>query len=394
MQKVEIERLNDQLEGIGYIDGKIIFVPKTIIGENVDVDITYDAKSYLRGKVLKKENKTDCPFFYDCGGCDLRMYSYKETLNLKENNLKYLLDKNNISYKKMSVIENEYPNNYRNKISLKIDNGKIGFYEEKTNYITSINNCKLAKDEINKFIKEIPKINIYNGTITIRCNYNNELLISIETNDDVNFDFNSLKNKFKIAGVIINNKKVLNDDFFFDKINNQLFKISYNSFFQVNNYCAGKIFDIIDKNITDNDDVLDLYSGVGTLSLVASKKARNVVGVEVVKNAVLNALVNRDINKIKNTEFILGDVPKVISKLSNCFNTFIFDPPRAGLDKFTINYTLGKKPDKIIYVSCNPITLVRDLDLLKDLYFIKEITLIDMFSFIHHYETVCVLERK
>ena len=391
MAKVKIERLNDQLEGIGYVDGKIIFVPKTKVGDEVDVEITYDAKSFLRGKVVT-DKKVDCPYFYNCGGCSLRMNSYEETLELKLNNLKYLLDKNNIEYKSIDVIENKYISNYRNKISLKIIDGKIGFYEDKSNLITQIDNCLLAKDEINKFIKEIDKFNISNGFITIRCNYNNELLIIIDTKDNVNYDFNILKDKYKIAGVVLNNKTILNDNFFFDKINDKLFKVSYDSFFQVNNYTAGKIFDIIEENITNNDDVLDLYSGVGTLSIVASKNARNVISVEVVKNAILNALVNKDINKVENIEFILGDVPKVLSKLNNVFNTFIFDPPRAGLDKFTTDYTLDKKPEKIIYVSCNPITLVRDLSNLKELYKIKHISLIDMFSYTHHYETVCVLE--
>lgn len=394
MVKVTIERLNDQLEGIGYVNNKIIFVPKTCIGDEVDVDITYDAKSFLRGKVISDFKKTDCPYFYNCGGCSFRFLPYKDTITLKLENLKHLLDKNNIKYKKINVFENKDVNNYRNKISLKIINGTLGFYEEKSNLITNINSCMLAKNEINSFMKEINDFGIKNGFITIRCNYNNELLIDIKTNDNLSYDFIKLKNKYKIAGIILNDKCILNDDYFFDKINNHLFKISFNSFFQVNNYCAGKIFDIIENNIKENDEVLDLYSGVGTLSICASKKAKKVIGIEVVKNAVLNALINKLINKSDNTEFLLGDVPKVLSKLNGKFNTIIFDPPRAGLDNFTISYTMKNNIDKIIYVSCNPITLVRDLGYLKDKYEIKDISLIDMFSYTHHYETVCLLERK
>lgn len=395
MVKIKIERYNDQLEGIGYVDNKIIFVPKTMIGDTVDVDITYESKNFLRGK-LKTDNtrKVDCPFFYNCGGCDLRFLPYDETISLKKDNLKKLLDKNKIVYSNINVIKNKNYFNYRNKISLKIVDGIIGFYEDKSNIITKIDNCLIAKDEINRLIKIIPSFNILNGFITIRCNYNNELLIIIDTKDKVSYDFEMLKRDFKIAGVVVNNKTVLNDNFFFDKINSTLFKVSFNSFFQVNNYCAGKIFDIIENNINSSDDVLDLYSGVGTLSITAAKKPRNVIGIEVIKNAVLNSLVNKDINKLKNVEFILGDVPKVLSKLNNCFNTFIFDPPRAGLDKFTINYTLNRKPDKIIYVSCNPVTLVRDLSYLQGAYIITNINLIDMFSYTHHYECVVILKLK
>lgn len=393
MVKVKIERLNDQLEGIGYVDGKIIFIPKTSVGDEVDVDITFESKSFLRGKVISNFKNVDCPYFYNCGGCDLRFMPYDKTIELKKSNLEYLLNKNKIEFKDINIYKNELIKNYRNKISLKVVDGKIGFYEDKSNLITKIDSCLIAKEEINKFINVINSFKINNGFITIRCNYNDELLIIIETKDNIDFDFSSLKETFKIAGVILNNKVVLNDNFFFDKINNYLFKVSYDSFFQVNNYCAGKIFDIITDNINSSDKVLDLYSGVGTLSICAAKKALSVTGVEVVKNAVLNALVNKDINKTNNVEFILGDVPKVITKINQEFNTFIFDPPRAGLDKFTIDFTLDKKPEKIIYVSCNPITLVRDLSLLKELYKVNSVNLIDMFSYTHHYETVVVLEK-
>ena len=173
-----------------------------------------------------------------------------------------------------------------------------------------------------------------------------------------------------------------------------MFKISYNSFFQVNNIIAGEIFNIIEKNINEDDEVLDLYSGVGTLSIVAASKAKHVIGVEVVANAVKNALVNMKLNKKENLDFMLGDVPRVVSNIKNDIDTIIFDPPRKGLDTFTINYALEKKPKKIIYVSCNPITLVRDLKLLSDKYKIKELSILDMFSYSYHYESVCILEKE
>ena len=155
-----------------------------------------------------------------------------------------------------------------------------------------------------------------------------------------------------------------------------------------------KIFNIIEKNINKDEEVLDLYSGVGTLSIVAASKAKHVIGVEVVANAVKNALVNMKLNKKDNLDFMLGDVPKVVSNIKNNIDTIIFDPPRKGLDTFTINYALDKKPNKIIYVSCNPITLVRDLKLLSDKYKIKELSILDMFSYSYHYESVCILERE
>ena len=393
MVKVKIDRLSDQLEGIGYVDGKIIFVPKTIPGDTVDVKVIEEKSKYLRGKVSGKLTQTDCPFFYNCGGCSLRNTTYDNSVLLKKNNLESLLKKNNIMSSNINVFDNKIPFNYRNKISLKIVNGKIGFFEEGTNDIVEINNCLIARDAINNFLEEIPKLNIKNGFITIRCNYNNELLIIIETKDKINYDYNLLKNNHKIAGVVLNNKCVLNNDYFFDKINNYLFKISYNSFFQINNYCAGKIFEVIENNINKDDIVLDLYSGVGTLSICACQKAKSVIGVEVVPNAVKNALINKEVNKVKNVEFMLGDVSKIVNNLKQNFTTIIFDPPRKGLDKKTIEFTLKKLPNKIIYVSCNAITLVRDLKLLSDIYNVSEVYMLDMFSYSYHYETVCVLER-
>ena len=390
MVKVLIERLNDQLEGIGYVDGKIIFVPKTKVGEEVDVNVNFENSKFLRGEVTSNINN-DCPYFNKCGGCYLRNYSYDETIKLKEENIKKLL--NGIDAQKINIIKNPHPYNYRNKISLKVHNKQIGFYQDKSNDLVEINNCLIAKEAINKLIPDLKNIGITNGFITIRCNYNDELLIVIETEDSITYDFNILKDEHKIAGVIINNKCILNDNYFFDKINNYLFKISYNSFFQVNNVIAGEIFKIIEENIGNDDEVLDLYSGVGTLSIAAASKAKHVIGVEVVANAVKNALVNMKLNKKDNLDFMLGDVPKVVGNIKNNIDTIIFDPPRKGLDNFTINYAIDKNPNKIIYVSCNPITLVRDLKLLSDKYKVKELTILDMFSYSYHYESVCILER-
>ena len=394
MVKVLIERYNDQLEGLGYIDGKIIFVPNTIIGEEVDVKVIQDNKTYLRGKVVNNASEVDCPYFYKCGGCNLRKLSYSDTLKLKKGHLAHLLEKGKLDYEVINVFENKYPYNYRNKISLKISNKKIGYYQDYTNDLVEINTCLIASIEINKFIKEIPSFNIKNGFITIRSNYNDELLITIDTKDNIQYDFNKLKEDYKIAGIVVNGKSIINEDFFIDRINNYLFKVSHDAFFQVNNFIAGVIFDLVYDFLDEEDKVLDLYSGVGTLSICAAGKARNVLGIEIVENAIKNALVNKKMNKVDNVEFILSDVPKALNKLEFSYDAIIVDPPRKGLDKFTRDYLFNSDAEKIIYVSCNPITLVRDLDYLKERYSIKSINLLDMFSFTYHYETLVLLENN
>ena len=163
MVKVKIERYSDQLEGIGHLDGKVIFVPKTIVGEIVDVTITEEKSNYFRGKIKEIKNIVDCPVFFDCGGCSLRRFDYTEGLNLKKEAVLKLFKKNEIEIPKLNLIKNNNPFNYRNKISLKIVNKKIGFYTEKTNSLIEVSNCLITKEEINKFLSEIPKFKINNG---------------------------------------------------------------------------------------------------------------------------------------------------------------------------------------------------------------------------------------
>ncbi|MBO4601113.1 MAG: class I SAM-dependent RNA methyltransferase [Bacilli bacterium] len=393
MVKVKIERYNNQIEGVGYTGGKVIFVPKTKVGDIVDVSVTEDKTKYARGKVTSPNTNVDCPYFYECGGCYLRHFSYDESVKLKYNNLKQLFLKDNLYTGDIKVNKSSNYFNYRNKISLKIQNKKIGFYEEKTNSIVEIDECLIARDIINDFLKVIKEFKINNGTIVIRCNYNDELLIIINTDDEIKYKFDKLKENFKIAGVVLNNKAILNDDFIIDKLDNKLFKISYNSFFQVNNLGANKIIDIIKNNLDKDDDILDLYCGVGSIGLAASDKVKSVLGIEIVPNAIKNALFNAKMNNISNANFILGDVSKSLDKIKNDFNAIIVDPPRAGLDQNTINFILNSDAKKIIYVSCNPITLVRDLKIIKDKYNIKSVDMIDMFSYSYHIETVCVLDR-
>ena len=394
MVKVKIERYSNQLEGIGYVGGKVIFVPKTKVGDVVDVDITEEKSSYYRGTLTTANAKVDCPYFFECGGCTLRNFTYDETIKLKEDLITKLLKDKNIYSGNITFYPNINHYNYRNKISLKIVNGKIGFYKEKTNSVVEIDKCLIAKDAINDFLPEIPKLKINTGDITIRCNYNDELLIVIKTSDIIKYNFELLKEEHKIAGVVINGKKVLNDDFIIDKIGDTLFKISYDSFFQVNNYGALKIIDAIKESLNSEDTVLDLYCGVGTIALSIADSVKNVVGVEIVKNAILNALSNMKMNNISNAEFMLGDVSKTVDKIKNKFSTVIVDPPRAGLDSDTKKFIVDNLPEKVIYVSCNPITLVRDLVELKLKYDVKSVILVDMFSFTYHCESVTILEKR
>lgn len=398
MKKVTIEKLDHFGRGIGKIDGKVIFIPNALPNENVLYEIEKEAKKYLVGKnieiINKSENRVEpeCPYFEKCGGCSLQHLSYEDTKKFKIDKIKNLLEQNKLNVKNINFIENKNDFYYRNKIEIKIENGKLGFYQNKTHDLVEINECIITKKSINKVINLLLKSGLENAKVTIRSNYNDELLLIIDTND--NFKYEQIIKENKVAGIILNGKTIHNDSYFIEVINNKYFKVSYNSFFQINEYICQKLFELIDKYIEENAIVADLYCGVGTLSIVASYKAKKVYGIEIVENAVLNAIENAKINHRDNIYFSLGSVPKVIDKINDKLDTIIVDPPRAGLDKYTLDTILKFKPKTILYVSCDPMTLMRDLKSLEDEYEIKELNLLDMFSYTYHVETVCVLEKK
>ena len=397
--KIDIEKLDDFGRGIGYIDGKITFVPNTVPGDIVNINIIKEHKKYNEAtidnfiKYSEDRIKPPCPYFTKCGGCTLQNLSYENTINYKLNKVKNIFNKNRIDITP-EIISNPNPYNYRNKISLKVVDTKIGFYLNNTHNIIEIDQCLIANPAINECINYIKNFNIINGNVIIRCNQNEEILIIIESQDNLTIDIELLKKKIKLVGIIINNKTFYGKNYLFERINNTLFKISYDSFFQVNPYIASELFQLISDNIKQYDKVLDLYCGVGTLSLNAASKALSVTGIEIVPNAILNALFNASLNDLSNVHFVLNDVSDAIAKIKLDFNKVIVDPPRAGLTKETIDILLKINPTSIIYVSCDPQTLVRDYKLLSDTYEIEKSYILDMFSYTYHVECVSVLSRK
>lgn len=394
--KIDIEKLDDFGRGIGYIDGKITFVPNTVPGDIVNINIIKEHKKYNEAtidnfiKYSEDRIKPPCPYFTKCGGCTLQNLSYENTINYKLNKIKNIFTKNRIDITP-KIISNPNPYNYRNKISLKVVDTKIGFYLNNTHNIIEIDECLIANPAINECINYIKNFNIINGNVIIRCNQNEEILIIIESQDNLTIDIELLKKKIKLVGIIINNKTFYGKNYLFERINNTLFKISYDSFFQVNPYIASELFQLISDNIKQYDKVLDLYCGVGTLSLNAASKALSVTGIEIVPNAILNALFNASLNDLSNVHFVLNDVSDAIAKIKLDFNKVIVDPPRAGLTKETIDILLKINPTSIIYVSCDPQTLVRDYKLLSDTYEIEKSYILDMFSYSYHVECICIL---
>ena len=391
--QVHIDRMDHFGNGIGNINGKIIFVKGALPGETVDVTITKDKKSFMEGTIntiiYKSSKRVEpfCKYFGVCGGCSLCHLNYENTLEYKKERVKNILSKFDIP--KINVIRNENDLYYRNKIELKIVDGKLGFYEKSTHNLIEIKECKVTKKSINKSFEFVKNMKLENANVTIRANYNDEVLIIIDSKEKpviLNPE------DYKIVGIVLNDKCIYGQDNFMEKINNLFFTVSYNSFFQVNNYINLKLFNLIKENIVGKT-VLDLYSGVGTLSIVASKVVDKVYSIEVTQNAVKNALINAKINKCDNINFILGKVEDKIGFINDKIDTIIVDPARAGLDKKTIEVINNICPQRIIYVSCDTQSLANNLVDLTN-YEIKRFYILDMFSYTYHIECFCILDRK
>lgn len=391
--QVHIDRMDHFGNGIGNINGKIIFVKGALPGETVDVTITKDKKSFMEGNIstiiYKSSKRVEpfCKYFGVCGGCSLCHLNYENTLEYKKERVKNILSKFDIP--KINVIRNENDLYYRNKIELKIVDGKLGFYEKNTHNLIEIKECKVTKKSINKSFEFVKNMTLENANVTIRANYNDEVLIIIDSKEKPVI----LNPKdYKIVGIVLNDKCIYGQDNFMEKINNLFFTVSYNSFFQVNNYINLELFNLIKENIVGKT-VLDLYSGVGTLSIVASKVVDKVYSIEVIANAVKNALINAKINKCDNINFILGKVEDKIGFINDKIDTIIVDPARAGLDKKTIEVINNICPQRIIYVSCDTQSLANNLVDLAN-YEIKKFYILDMFSYTYHIECFCILDRK
>lgn len=391
--QVHIDRMDHFGNGIGNINGKIIFVKGALPGETVDVTITKDKKSFMEGTIntiiYKSSKRVEpfCKYFGVCGGCSLCHLNYENTLEYKKERIKNILSKFDIP--KINVIRNENDLYYRNKIELKIVDGKLGFYEKSTHNLIEIKECKVTKKSINKSFEFVKNMKLENANVTIRANYNDEVLIIIDSKEKpviLNPE------DYKIVGIVLNDKCIYGQDNFMEKINNLFFTVSYNSFFQVNNYINLELFNLIKENIVGKT-VLDLYSGVGTLSIVASKVVDKVYSIEVIPNAVKNALINAKINKCDNINFILGKVEDKIGFINDKIDTIIVDPVRAGLDKKTIEVINNICPQRIIYVSCDTQSLANNLVDLAN-YEIKKFYILDMFSYTYHIECFCILDRK
>ena len=400
--EVKIERLDHQGRGIAKVDGITTFVINALVDEIVDIEIIQKKKKFNTA-VVKKYIKTSpdridaiCPYFKMCGGCDLMHMNYKNQLNFKQNKIINIIERyTSIDSKKVKNIlySNEYY--YRNKVTFQVKE-KIGFYDKKSYDIVPIEHCYIASKKINELLSILNICDLKGITqIMIRTNEDTEMVV-IYTKCISKEIMEKLKDKCSLIMYDGQYKQISGNNYIIDNIGDYKFVISPASFYQVNKNTVKLLYDKVLEYLKPdlNDVVLDLYSGTGTIGIYVSNYVKKVISVEINKFAVDDARKNKELNNVNNIEFICDDVANVIDSFKEKIDSIIVDPPRSGLDDKTVSYLKQISSNKIVYVSCDPITLARDLEKLSELYEINEITPVDMFPNTSHVECVCVLKLK
>lgn len=399
-----IDRFDDYGRGITKVDDIICFVSNALVNEEVDICITNKKSKFMEAYSTKFITKSSdrvepiCPFYNSCGGCNIMHMNYESQLKFKQKKIEGILNR----FARLdNVVKDIVPSielNYRNKVTLKVKNNTLGYYKDSSNELVPITKCMLCSNKINEIIDILNSIELKNiEEVLIRSNYKDESLVCLNgSNIDKSYYLNTLSKIDNIVMIDNNNKEIIKgNDYVIDMIDDMLFKVSVDSFFQVNYYQVKNLYkEVLDKaDLKGNENVLDLFCGTGTIGLFLSKKAKHVYGIEINKSAVKDADYNKELNKVNNIEFICNDVNKIKNDFKD-IDLIVLDPPRSGLGENAIKTVLDINPKKIIYVSCDPVTLARDLNVLKENFNINEVTPFDMFPNTYHCESITVLERR
>ena len=450
--EIEIEKIVFGGEGLGRVDGFTVFVPMSVPGDILEIEIISVKKSYARGLITKiiKPGKdriedTSKVSFEDFDGCDFGMLKYDKQLEYKNQMLKEVLEKiGSINLENVdieNIIGSEIETNYRNKTSEPLfkKDGKIltGFYSRKSHNVfsakESLLKSKISEEMINKFLEEI---NSYAGTknefkvyneitdsgflkhVIVRNNEKNEVMLIIVVSKKSQYKqlvkvLEKLYNENKfIKSVYIsvkidaNNvilgedtKHIFGDEYLKEEMEGIKFNIYPDSFFQINKSQAIKLYDKAIEFLGEsrNNTVIDAFSGTGTIAMALSSKVRKAIGIESVESSVNAARETAVENKIDNVEFINGKVEKVLPELlkKEKAEAIIFDPPRRGIDEKALRSVVKNKIKKIVYISCNPATFARDTKfLIENGYKLEKVSTVDMFPQTNHVEVVALIQKE
>ena len=438
--KVCIERLGINGEGVtkttdGGCRNKICFVPYVLPGEVVDIDIIRDKKDYCYGKANKiistVECRVDspCQYFTECGGCDIQHIHKDMQIDFKTTKVKdTILKIANIDIDVLDTIRlNDF--GYRNKMVFPIANHQkmptISMFYPNTHNTIKIHKCLITNDKINDVLSlsiEYFQNSTFQGYdfklkkgllkyLVIRTGQDGILVTIVATKKvDLKDYFNVLKDKFSNVGLSMiisdSDDDILSGKYYhidgMRSLSFNEFGIKYDidnrGFLQVNDVAKHELYQVIINKINSDDVVVDAYSGAGLLSAIISKKCKFVTAIEINKSASMSAKNLAKTNNITNINFVCGDVKDNLGQALEIGKNqvVVLDPPRSGCDKIVLETILQniQSVKKIIYVSCNPATLARDLNILKNNFDIESVQPIDMFPQTKHVETLVILERK
>lgn len=425
--EIRIDDMLDDGRGFGRKDGLAVFVNGGILGDVVHAEVTKVKKSMVEARFLSTKEPSpyridaECPFSGECGGCSLQELSYDAQLELKKNQVASKLARlGGIADPVIEdVIGAETLKYYRNKATFAVGpHGEVGFYKNKSHFVMDIDDCMLqtdaamvAADALRAFLKET-KVKDIKQMIVKTAFHTNEVMVVLESDkkdipqvekliemiDDA--IYSTEKYYLESVSVITNNKcnTIAGKPTIQDKIGNLNFEIGPQSFYQVNPEQMVKLYQRTKDyaDLTGQETVLDLYCGVGTIGIFMADQAEKVIGIESVKPAVIDANRNSVINGIINTRYYAGKAEEVLPELEiDQVNVAIVDPPRAGCDETLLETLIKLSPEKIVYVSCDPGTLARDVKYLGEHgYEFKKCTVVDQFPWTNHTEVVGLLVKR
>ncbi|EHJ01991.1 RNA methyltransferase, TrmA family [Clostridium sp. DL-VIII] len=443
---VKIEKLQFPSTGIGYAEDKTIYVKNAFPGQTVTGRVKKKREDYAEVKLLSVDEKADyeidaiCPHFGVCGGCSSQTIDYEKQLEFLSEEVKTLFEEDNIEMGEYLGIQGS-PNQweYRNKMEFTFgDEAKgeplsLGMHMRGKSFgILTVDECKLVDEDYRKIIKltvdyfrkmdlpyyKVMKAEGYLRHLVIRKAQNTgEILVNLVTTTQIDFDLGEyvkLLREQSYKGNLVSIIHTENDsrsdavipekvivlfgkDYIRESLLGLQFNISPFSFFQTNTKGAEELYSIVKDFLGESEDkvVFDLYCGTGTIGQIVAPNAKKVIGIELIKEAVEAAKENAKLNGLDNCEFIAGDVAEIIKKVKDKPDIIILDPPRTGVHPKALDYVIRFNAKEIIYVSCNPKTLVADLKVLTERgYKVVKTKVKDMFPNTPHAETVVKLVKK
>lgn len=418
--------VTNQGYGVVRIDGQVVFVPGLLKEEKARIKIVKVLKKYAFGKieelqiVSKDRVEPKCPYASRCGGCCFQHLAYTKQLDIKTEYVRQLFIRNHLDCTIKDTLGMQDPFYYRNKAQFPVqvinDTVHMGFYRPHSNSIVDCDSCVIQSKEINKvyqFIKA--NMNVENAKtlrhVLIRSNVQGQVqIVFIGKENHVDALVKKITENFKNVVSILFNKNdrednvILGDSYrvlyglksMHQTCMSQKIQLHFKSFFQVNSKQMEVLYlqAIHLANLSKEDRVIDLYSGVGTIGCVIAPYVKKVTGVEIVPEAVENARKNAKLNQLSNIDFVCEDASIFVQKYKEETDVVFVDPPRKGLSEAGISHITGLHPKRVVYISCNPNTLVRDVKLFeKSGYHCTVIQPVDMFCHTNGLECVCLLEK-